>query len=81
MAAMQNSVRVRETQQVLVLFLALKLALFGLTLALALPLGGLLGLLAVVARQELLLLVVGGVRRPSFRPGRGDPRLWHRRSP
>ena len=27
----------------------------------ALPLGGLLGLLAVVARQELLLLVVGGV--------------------
>ena len=27
----------------------------------ALPLGGLLGLLAVVARQELLLVVVGGV--------------------
>ncbi len=27
----------------------------------ALPLGGLLGLLAVVARQEILLLVVGGV--------------------
>ena len=27
----------------------------------SLPLGGLLGLLAVVARQELLLVVVGGV--------------------